>query len=58
MLVGTALINDAVHIETCRHRLVDLAQERQKLPVPVTRLAGGQCPPLSTFRAANGAVVP
>ncbi len=42
MLVGTVVVDDAVHVETFGHRLVNLAQERQKLLVPVTRLAGGQ----------------
>jgi hypothetical protein len=39
VLVTTVVINDAVRVEFGRNRLVDLTQKRQKLLVPVTRLA-------------------
>jgi hypothetical protein len=42
MLVGAVVVDDAVHVEPGRHRLVDFAQKRQEFLVPVTRLAGSE----------------
>jgi hypothetical protein len=58
MLVTAIVVHDAVHVEIGWHRLVDLAQERQELLMPVARFAVASTAPLSTFRAANSVVVP
>ena len=58
MLVGNVVVDDAVHDETFGHRLVNLAQERQKLLVPVTRLAGGQYRSGEHIQGRNSVVVP
>jgi hypothetical protein len=39
--VGGVVVGDAVDVQLGRHGLVDLAQERQELLMPVARLAAG-----------------
>ena len=58
LVVGGVFVGDAVDVQVGRRSLVNLAQERQELLMPVARLAGSQHPPLSTFSAANNLVVP
>lgn len=42
MVVGGVVVDDAVDVQLGGHALVDLAQERQELLVPMTRLASSQ----------------
>ena len=44
--VGSVVVHDAVHVQLSRHSLVDLAQERQELLVPVAWFAAGQHRPV------------
>lgn len=42
MLVTAIVVHDAVHVEFSRYGLVDFAQKRQELLMPMARLAGGE----------------
>ena len=58
MGVRGVVVDDAVDVELCRHRLIDGAQERQELLVPMARLALGEHRTGEHVKRCDSVVVP
>ena len=58
MRVSGVVVDDAVDVELCRHRLIDGAQERQELLVPMARLALGEHRTGEHVKRCDSVVVP